>query len=67
VARRPRAEAPARPVAVKFSPAERGQLHTAALRNRQTVSAFLRDAAAEAAAECLDVAERAPRRRAPPS
>lgn len=65
MARHPRAEAPGRPVAVKFSPAERWQLHTAALRNRQTVSAFLRDAAAEAAADCLERAERAPRRRHP--
>ena len=54
MSRKPRAEARSRPVSVKLSPQERGRLHTAALRNRQTVSQFLRDAVDAAAADCLD-------------
>ena len=54
MSRTPRAEAPSRPVSVKLSPLERGRLQTAARRNRQTVSAFLREVAAAAVADCLD-------------
>jgi hypothetical protein len=54
MARRSRAEAPSRPVTVKLSPVERDRLYQAALRNQQTMSAFLRDAGDAAAADCLE-------------
>jgi hypothetical protein len=57
MARRSRAEAPSRPVTVKLSPVERGRLYQAAVRNQQTLSAFLRDAGDAAAAECLEADE----------
>jgi hypothetical protein len=54
MARKPRAEAIGRSVSVKLSPAERGRVYQAAIRNQQTLSAFLREAAEDAAADCLE-------------
>jgi uncharacterized protein (DUF1778 family) len=49
-----RAEGPTRPVPIRLSTLERRRLVAAADVNRQTLSAFLRDAGAEAAADCLE-------------
>ncbi len=54
MAARTRAEAPGHPLRVRFSPAERILAERAAAVNRQSLSAFLRDAAVTAAAECLE-------------
>jgi predicted transcriptional regulator len=42
--RKPRAEAPGRPISVKLSPLERRRLERAARTYQQTVSAFVRSA-----------------------
>lgn len=49
-----RAEGPTRPIPIRLSTLERRRLVAAAVVNRQTLSAFLRDAGAEAAADCLE-------------
>ena len=66
MSRTPRAEAPSRPTSIKLSPLERVRLQAAARRNRQTVSAFLREVAAAAVADCLDPDEQDPPRRHTP-
>jgi uncharacterized protein (DUF1778 family) len=49
-----RAEAPAEPLQVRLSPAEKRTAAVAASVNQQTVSAFCRDAIVTAAADCLE-------------
>ena len=48
-----RSDGPTRPVPVRMTTLERWQLARAAAARQQTVSAFLRAAAAQATAECL--------------
>jgi uncharacterized protein (DUF1778 family) len=54
MARKSRNETPGQHVSVRLSAAERMRLYQAANRNQQSVSAFLRDAFEEAAADCLE-------------
>jgi len=54
MARKPRAEAPAVPMPVRLSPAERERVREAARLNRQRVSEFCRDALITAAEDCLE-------------
>jgi uncharacterized protein (DUF1778 family) len=52
--RKPRAEAPARPVWVRLSPEETRRAERAAAINRQSRADFMRDAIVTAASESLD-------------
>jgi uncharacterized protein (DUF1778 family) len=54
MARKPRAEAPAVPMPVRLSPAERERVQEAARVNNQKVSDFCRDALMCAAEDCLE-------------
>lgn len=54
MARKPRAEAPANPLPVRLSPAERERIEEAARVNHQRVSDFCRDALMDAAEDCLE-------------
>ena len=54
MARRPRAEAPAVPLPIRLSPAERDRVALAAKLNRLTLSQFARDALVTAADDCLE-------------
>jgi uncharacterized protein (DUF1778 family) len=52
--RRPRAEAPGKPLTTRLSPAERKRVKKAARLNRQSLSDFVRDAIVTAADDCLE-------------
>jgi uncharacterized protein (DUF1778 family) len=54
MARTTRAEAPATPLPVRLSPAERERVEEAAKANHQKVSQFVRDAIVTAADDCLE-------------
>lgn len=54
MSRKPRAEAPAQPVRVRLSPAERERVLEAARVNHQKLSEFARDALVTAAEDCLE-------------
>jgi uncharacterized protein (DUF1778 family) len=54
MARKLRAEAPAVPMPVRLSPAERARIEEAARVNHQKVSEFCRDALVTAADDCLE-------------
>jgi uncharacterized protein (DUF1778 family) len=51
---KPRAEAPARPIYVRVSPAELARLKRAAQTNHQNLSQFVRDAVDSAAGDLLE-------------
>lgn len=50
----PRAEAPAKPIAARFSPEERARIESAKRVTRQTFSEFIRDAALDRADAALE-------------
>ena len=54
MSRKARAEAPSLPMPVRLSPAERARVMEAARVNRQSISAFCRDALVTAAEDCLE-------------
>ena len=54
MARKPRAEAPSRPVPVRLSPAELRRACEAAAVNHQLVGDFIRDAIVTASEDCLE-------------